>query len=81
MKASRAIEMLKDYDPDQELYVLWWDSNIDEDGEDTPILSSTEWAGIVKTLERWGEGSEEVNETIDNEVSIVVSQRTDGMTK
>lgn len=59
MKASKAIEMLKDYAPDEEIYIMWWDSEILEIS-----LEKSEWNEIVDSLENSDIGSEEVSEYI-----------------
>lgn len=80
MKASKAVKILESYEPDQEIYMIAWGSNIEEDDDEcTTILSTPEWERVVKTLERWGVGEGEVIETIEDEVAIIVSQRVDGM--
>lgn len=74
MKASKAIEMLKDYAPDEEIYIMWWDSEISE----TPIEKS-EWHEIVDSLENNDIGSEEVTEYIvDSAYAMTKDKLTSG---
>lgn len=74
MKASKAIEMLKDYAPDEEIYIMWWDSEISE----TP-LEKSEWNEIVDSLENNDIGSEEVTEYIvDSAYAMTKDKLTSG---
>ena len=70
MKASKAIEMLKDYAPDEEIYIMWWDSEISE----TPIEKS-DWNEIVDSLENSDIGSEEVTEYIVDSVYVMMKDK------
>jgi len=67
MKASKAIEMLKGYKPDEEIYILWWDSDIAEMISEEP-LAEDKWNEIVDSLENNDAGSEEVSEFIIAEI-------------
>ena len=67
MKASKAIEMLKGYEPDEEIYILWWDSDIAEMISEEP-LAEDKWNEIVDSLENNDAGSEEVSEFIIAEI-------------
>jgi hypothetical protein len=61
MKASKAIEILKGYSPDEEIYIMWWDSDITEMyGEDK--LTTDQWNDIVTSMEKNDAGSEDVSE-------------------
>lgn len=70
MKASKAIEMLKDYAPDEEIYIMWWDSEISE----TP-LEKSDWNEIVDSLENSDIGSEEVTEYIVDSVYVMMKDK------
>jgi hypothetical protein len=67
MKASRAIEMLKGYKPDEEIYIMWWDSDIVEMFSEK-LLTEDNWNQIVDSLENNEVGSEEVTDYIISEV-------------
>lgn len=67
MKVSKAIEMLKDYKPDEEIYILWWDSEITEMFSEEP-LAEDKWNEIVDSLENNDIGSEEISEFIVAEI-------------
>lgn len=67
MKVSKAMEMLKGYEPDEEIYILWWDSEIMESHSDEP-LTEADWNDIVHSLEHNDAGSEEVSEFIVSEI-------------
>ena len=67
MKVSKAMEMLKGYEPDEEIYILWWDSEIIEAHSDEPLTES-DWNDIVHSLEHNDAGSEEVSEFIVAEI-------------
>ena len=67
MKASKAIEMLKGYKPDEEIYILWWDSEIAEMVSEES-LTEDKWNDIVHSLEHSDAGSEEVSEFIIAEI-------------
>jgi hypothetical protein len=67
VKASRAIEMLKGYKPDEEIYIMWWDSDIVEMFSEK-LLTEDNWNKIVDSLENNEVGSEEVTDYIISEV-------------
>jgi hypothetical protein len=67
MKVSKAIESLKSYKPDEEIYIMWWDSEITEMFSDEP-LTEDKWNEIVDSLENNDIGSEEVSEFIIAEI-------------
>ncbi len=71
MKASKAIEMLKDYAPDEEIYIMWWDSDIAEMVSEK-LLTKADWNDIVHSLEHNDAGSEEVSEFIIAEIEDVL---------
>lgn len=74
MKASKAIEMLKDYAPDEEIYIMWWDSEISE-----TLLEKSDWNEIVDSLENNDIGSEEVTEYIvDSAYAMMKDKLTSG---
>jgi len=61
MKVSQAIKMLQEYKPDEEIYIMWWDSDITEMyGEDK--LTTDQWNDIVASMEHNDAGSEDVSE-------------------
>jgi hypothetical protein len=70
MKASKAIEMLKDYAPDEEIYIMWWDSEISE----TP-LEKSDWNEIVDSLENNDIGSEEVTDYIVDSIDQIAQDK------
>ena len=70
MKASKAIEMLKDYAPDEEIYIMWWDSEISE----TP-LEKSDWNEIVDSLENSDIGSEEVSDYIIDSIEQTMQDK------
>lgn len=56
MKVSQLIEQLqRDYSPDTELYVEYWDKEIVEnfmwEEENPPKLTDDEWGSIVEAME------------------------------
>jgi hypothetical protein len=67
MKVSKAIESLKSYKPDEEIYIMWWDSDIVEMLSEEP-LSEDKWNHIVDSLENNEVGSDEVSDYIIAEV-------------
>ena len=70
MKASKAIEMLKDYAPDEEIYIMWWDSEISE----TP-LEKSDWNEVVDSLENNDIGSEEVTDYIVDSIDQIAQDK------
>ncbi len=74
MKASKAIEMLKDYAPDEEIYIMWWDSEIIEAHSDEPLTGS-EWNEIVDSLENNDIGSEEVSDYIVDSIEQTMQDK------
>ncbi len=67
MKASKAIEMLKGYKPDEEIYIMWWDSDIAEMFSEK-LLTEDNWNQIVDSLENNEVGSDEVSDYIIGEI-------------
>ena len=56
MKVSKLIEQLeRDYTPDTELYVEYWDKEIVQSymwvGDKSPELTDDEWAEVVEAME------------------------------
>lgn len=74
MKASRAIELLQGYKPDEEIYIMWWDSEIaiDFSGE---VLTDDEWYGIVSYMEHHSVGSEDVSDYLISDIERTVGNR------
>ena len=70
MKASKAIEMLKDYAPDEEIYIMWWDSEISE-----TLLEKSDWNEIVDSLENNDIGSEEVTDYIVDSIDQIAQDK------
>jgi hypothetical protein len=61
VKASQAIELLKGYAPDEEIYIMWWDSDITEMyGEDK--MTTEQWNSVVSHMEQDNLGSGDVSE-------------------
>ena len=75
MKVSKAMEMLKDYAPDEDIYILWWDSEIAAMFSENSFTKS-EWAGVVDSLEHGDNGSEEVSDYIVDLVEQAIEERT-----
>ena len=59
--------MLKGYKPDEEIYIMWWDSDIVEMFSEK-LLTEDNWNKIVDSLENNEVGSEEVTDYIISEV-------------
>tara|TARA_R110000822_G_C15173130_1_gene479528 strand:- start:585 stop:824 length:240 start_codon:yes stop_codon:yes gene_type:complete len=74
MKASKAIEMLKGYALDEDIYILWWDSEIAEMFSDEPLTKS-EWAGVVDSLDYGDNGSEEISDCVVDLVKQTINDR------
>jgi hypothetical protein len=70
VKASQAIELLKGYAPDEEIYIMWWDSDITEMYLDDKV-SKDEWNDVVADMENNNVGSEDVSEYIIHKVGDV----------
>jgi hypothetical protein len=75
MKASKAIEMLKNYKPDEEIYILWWDSDLSQQFADTDPLTEDEWIDIVNHMEHNDLGSEEISDYLIDQIVEAVSDR------
>jgi hypothetical protein len=74
MKVSEAIKMLQAYKPDEEIYIMWWDSDITEMyGEDK--LTTDEWNDIVASMEHNDAGSEDVSEYLISQIEEALSIR------
>jgi hypothetical protein len=61
MKVSKAIEYLKDYDPNDELLIAWWDR--ETTGHDD--ISVEEWSKMVQIIDRQDSVFEDVSWYID----------------
>jgi hypothetical protein len=70
VKASQAIELLKGYAPDEEIYIMWWDSDIIEMYLDDKV-SEDKWNDVVADMENNSVGSEDVSEYIIDKVGEV----------
>jgi hypothetical protein len=74
MRVSEAIEMLKRYEPDEEIYIMWWDSDITEMyGEDK--LTTDDWNDIVASMEHNELGSEDVSEYLISKIQDAINDR------
>ena len=74
MKVSEAIKMLQAYKPDEEIYIMWWDSDITEMyGEDK--LTTDQWNDIVASMEHNDAGSEDVSEYLISQIEEALSIR------
>ena len=57
MKVSKAIEMLSKLNPDEEICISWWESNLffTNDENETPVSPySQEWISAVSTFDAEG---------------------------
>jgi hypothetical protein len=70
VKASEAIQLLKGYAPDEEIYIMWWDSDIIEMYLDDKV-SEDKWNDVVADMENNSVGSEDVSEYIIDKVGDV----------
>jgi len=70
VKASEAIQLLKGYAPDEEIYIMWWDSDITEMYLDDKV-SKDKWNDVVADMENNSVGSEDVSEYIIDKVGEV----------
>lgn len=75
MKVSQAIKMLQEYKPDEEIYIMWWDSEITEMFFQEESLTTDEWNDIVASMEHNDGGSEEVSEYLISQIQEAVSSR------
>ena len=74
MKVSKAMEMLKEYAPDEDIYILWWDSEIAGMFSENSFTKS-EWLGVVDSLEHNDNGSEEISDCIVDLVKYTIERR------
>jgi hypothetical protein len=65
MKVSKAIELLRDNNPDEEICISWWESNLFTTGDDeTPLSADSDgWLSAVQEFDSSG-GYASVNEDI-----------------
>jgi hypothetical protein len=49
MKVKDVIKSMQDYDPEDEVVILWWTKDIASYGDETDISNET-WSKVVKTL-------------------------------
>jgi hypothetical protein len=66
MKVSKAIELLSELNPDEEICISWWESNLFTDDDDEPLKAdSEEWVKAVDEFDIEG-GYETLNEQVWN---------------
>ena len=75
MKVSEAIKMLQGYKPDEEIYIMWWDSEITELFFQESPLTTDEWNDIVTSMEHNDVGSEDVSEYLISEIQEYIGNR------
>jgi hypothetical protein len=75
VKVSEAIKMLQGYKPDEEIYIMWWDSDITEMFFQEELLTTDEWNDIVASMEHNDAGSEDVSEYLISQIQEAVSSR------
>ncbi len=73
MKVSQLLEQLRDYEPDTELIVAYWDKETIE-GYGAPTMTEDQWGEVVSSYEdgewHWqGSASEDFVEIAENVVA------------
>lgn len=65
MKVSKAIELLSEINPDEEIAISWWESNLFSTGTPEEPLSadSDEWLKAIQEFDAEG-GYDSVNEEV-----------------
>ena len=65
MKVSKAIELLSEINPDEEIAISWWESDLFTIGEDEEPLSadSDEWLNAIQEFDANG-GVDSANEEV-----------------
>ena len=67
--------MLKNYKPDEEIYILWWDSDLSQQFADTDPLTEDEWIDIVNHMKHNDLGSEEISDYLIDQIVEAISDR------
>jgi len=60
MKAKDVIKYMKEYHPEDELLVMWWDSDVLYNGDSE--VTEDEWNGVIDTTD--GHGLDSVNDEV-----------------
>lgn len=66
MKVSKAIELLRELNPDEEIAISWWEANlffIGDNGDEQLSADSEEWLRAVEVFDANG-GYDSVNQDV-----------------
>ena len=73
MKVSKAIELLSELNPDEEICISWWERQLFTDTEDV-IVSEEKWKEAVAEFDIEG-GYETINEQVWNFLYFSITGR------
>jgi hypothetical protein len=74
MKVSQAIKLLSEIDPDEEIAISWWESNLFTDKDNNQLLADSElWLKAVTVFDANG-GYDSVNQLVWDYLNYDINQ-------
>jgi hypothetical protein len=74
MKVSQAIKLLSEIDPDEEIAISWWESNLFTDTDNNKLLADSElWHKAVAVFDANG-GYDSVNQLVWDYLNYDINQ-------
>ena len=74
MKVSQAIKLLSEIDPDEEIAISWWESNLFTDKDNNQLLADSElWLKAVAVFDANG-GYDSVNQQVWDYLNYDINQ-------
>jgi len=74
MKVSQAIKLLSEIDPDEEIAISWWESNLFTDTDNNKLLADSElWLKAVAVFDANG-GYDSVNQLVWDYLNYDITQ-------
>ncbi len=74
MKVSQAIKLLSEIDPDEEIAISWWESNLFTDKDNNNLLADSElWINAVAVFDANG-GYDSVNQLVWDYLNYDIKQ-------
>ena len=77
MKVKQAIKLLSEIDPDEEIAISWWESNLFTDEDNNKLLADSElWLKAVAVFDANG-GYDSVNQLVWDYLNYDIKQEGD----
>jgi hypothetical protein len=77
MKVSQAIKLLSEIDPDEEIAISWWESNLFTDEDNNKLLADSKlWLSAVAVFDANG-GYDSVNQLVWDYLNYDITQEGD----